>query len=94
MSPPPPAKPLRYSGAAVGSRSPPLAQKPHAIVCCPSSKGNMQFQGRTGVSPKGQTAAAAFHKFRSPSYTEQNGLILGKGKQTTKKNSGRGQPKN
>jgi len=34
-----------------------------------STKGNIQLPGKTGVSPK--VIGQAFHKFRSPSYTEQ-----------------------
>ena len=47
-----------------------LAQKPHTVVYCPSAKGNIQIPGKTGISPK--LTGQAFHKFRSPSYTEQN----------------------
>ena len=63
-----------------------LAQKPHAIPYCPSVKGNIQFPGKPGISPKVASTGQAFHKFRSPSYTEQNAIAL-KNK-SVKKNTG------
>ncbi len=85
---------LLKNSLIAGSRSPTagfgratLAQKPHAAPYCPSAKGNIMIPGRAGVSPK--VAGQAFHKFRSPSYTEQNTAALKlkfptKGKNTVK----------
>lgn len=80
-----------------------LAQKPHSILYCLSAKGNIQFPGKAvGASPK--TSGQPFHKFRSPSYTEQNATVAGvsvssvavKGKpprKSPKKGTGRVPPK-